>query len=142
FERNLDVGLGRKVQAGRECPQSLAAQADLLKRFLAADVEHWTRFAAQTVERGEEQRALADSRIACEEDHHARHEPAAEGAIELADSRPIAPAGSERHLIDGQDGRERAQGGAARAQPFLDRAERSAPAALSEPLCRLESAVA
>src|SRR5205823_3556979 len=137
LERDLRVRLGREKQPRRERAEPLAAQADLLQRLLAADIEDGPPELREAVERREEQRALADARIAREQHHRARNETPAERAIQFPDARLVAPAGLERDLIDGNDRPQRLG-----ARFEIDRAECAAAAAFSEPLDGAESALA
>ena len=65
---------------------ALRAKRDLLGGFLARDVQRPMR-GAQSRTRLQQQRRLADARIAAQQDHAARHEAAAEHAIEFLQSR-------------------------------------------------------
>ena len=88
----LDAGLGREPQRAGLEPQPARAQRDLAHGLLAGRIQHGP-LAAQRVGRLQQQRGLADARVAAEQDHRAGHEPAAEHAVELADARHRARLG-------------------------------------------------
>ena len=71
--------------------EAIGPEPDLVGRLLAAGVEHRAARRLQPRGRLEQQRGLADARLASDEDHRARHDPAAEHEVELVD--PGAPAG-------------------------------------------------
>ena len=81
-----EVGLGREVEAGRHRLDPLGPHPHLGRRLLAADVEHGLAAAGRAGGDVEQQRGLADARLAGDEDHGAGHEAAAEDAVELADA--------------------------------------------------------
>src|SRR4029079_6614817 len=65
----------------------LPAEAHLGHRFLAGDEQRPPAAAADGAERGEEQRGLADARLASEQYERGGHEAAAEDAVELGHAR-------------------------------------------------------
>ena len=88
IERAEDVAhRGRRGHLDRRVPhpETGGAQADLIDRFLAADVRHLRPGARQRGRRLEHERGLADARIAADQDRRAVDQTAAEHAIELGD---------------------------------------------------------
>ena len=81
----LELHFGEQRHRRVDEPEPLRAQRDLLDRFLAGDVERRLR-GADRRHRLQQQRRLADARIAAEQDHAARDEPAAQHAVELLDA--------------------------------------------------------
>ena len=80
----LDTRLGQELERHLADAQALRAQPDLVERLLARHVA--TRDARREIrERAQQQRRLADSRVTAEQHDAARHEPAAEHAVELAE---------------------------------------------------------
>ena len=82
-EHALELRLGGNAHprgVEREAPR---AQRDLLGRFFAGHIEHRLRERAQSLQ---QQRGLADARIAAEQHHLPCDQPAAERAVELADA--------------------------------------------------------
>ena len=86
FEDALDARLGQQVERRVADAEPLAAALDLVLRFLARRVEHRPDFAREVRGRLEQQRRLADARLAAEQHQRPRHDAAAEHAIELADA--------------------------------------------------------
>ena len=66
--------------------EAAGAQAGLLDRFLAGDVEHAPAGARQAGGRLQQQRGLADAGIAADQDRRGRHQAAAEHAIQFGDA--------------------------------------------------------
>ncbi len=62
--------------------EPLRAQRDLLRRFLARHIDDLAS-GADGGQRLQQQRRLADARITADQDHRARHQPAAEHTVEL-----------------------------------------------------------
>ena len=86
-EDRREVGLAREVELVVEGAGPLSAQAHLRRGFLAARVEHASAGPGRLRRHLEEQRRLADARLAREQDGSAGHDPAAEHAIELRHAR-------------------------------------------------------
>jgi len=80
----------------------MRAQAHLLGRFFAGDVEH-----GQTLGDGggglQQQRGLADAGVAADQHHRARHQSAAEHAVQLGDAGRRAGLLLRCDLGEGQD---------------------------------------
>ena len=87
LEDALERGLGHQVEPAALDAEPLAAQLDLALRLLARDVEHAAVGAAEQVRHLQQQRALADPRLAADQHQRARHDPAPEHAVELVDAR-------------------------------------------------------
>jgi hypothetical protein len=91
--RMLDAGLRQQPQAADRAaryrprqPEPVRAQAHLLRRLLAGDVEH--RLARRHRGGGlQQQRRLADAGIAADQHHRARHQAAAEHPVQLDAAR-------------------------------------------------------
>jgi hypothetical protein len=87
FERTehaLELRFRRDAHPFGLQPQPPRTQRDLVDRFFAGEIEH--RGIRHRAQRLQQQRGLADSRIAAQQCHLPRHQPAAERAVELADS--------------------------------------------------------
>ena len=84
----LRVRLRVEVQVRRGDAQAIGAQLHLPGRLLAGHVEDRApgHGGGEPLQRGEEERALADARVAAEQHERAGHDPAAEHAVELADA--------------------------------------------------------
>jgi hypothetical protein len=80
------VGLGQDGDLERAVGQALGAQADLLGRLLAGDVERRTARRGQVPQRHAGQRRLADAGGAAQQHERPGHEPAAQHPVELADA--------------------------------------------------------
>ncbi len=78
----LEVGLGNNCQAGRGHSQPVRPQADLLYRLLTAGVQHGSG-SRNMCGNLQQQSGFADARVASQEGHRARHEPAPEDPIQL-----------------------------------------------------------
>jgi hypothetical protein len=89
-QHGLEVGLGQHRHVERAARQPLGAQAHLGRGLLAGDVEHAPAGGDEVAERHARERRLADARRAAEQHDRARHEPAAEHAIELPQAGPQA----------------------------------------------------
>ena len=86
LEDALEARLGEDVEGRLLDPEPLAARLDLMLGFLARAVEHRPD-GARKVRRGlQEERGLADARLAADQDERSRHDTAAEHAIEFADA--------------------------------------------------------
>ena len=81
----FQLDLRQQVHAARIQRQALGAQRDLLRRFLAADIQHF--FVRREMrQRLQQQRGFADAGIAADQHHRALHQPAAQHAVELDDA--------------------------------------------------------
>ena len=85
----LDLDLGQHADPGILDAEALRAQRYLLGRFFAGDVEARARLADQC-QRLQQQRRLADARIAAEQDHRAVDRSTAEHAVEFGDAGRMA----------------------------------------------------
>jgi hypothetical protein len=84
LQDGLHLGLGRELERGRLEPQALRTRSNLPHRFLARDVEH-RPFPAQGICRLQQQRGLADARVATQQHHGTRNQPAAQDSVEFTD---------------------------------------------------------
>ena len=150
LEDALEARLRHQEEAGAGDAQPLAPHLDLPLRFLAGDVEHGAALAAEQVRHLQQQRALADPRLAADEDHRAGHDPASEHAVELADAgRDARRVGGVDEVVGfGLRPRLREGGGRAalgrRRRHFLALLDEAVPLAAvgtaTEPLAALEPA--
>ena len=86
LENPLEARLGEQVERRVADAEPLAARLDLVLGLLAGAVEHRAD-RARHVRRGlQQQRRLADARLAAEQHQRAGHDAAAEHAIELVDA--------------------------------------------------------
>src|SRR5690606_32438629 len=151
FEDPLEAGFREDVERRLLDAEPLAAGLDLVLRFLAGAVEHGTERPGEMRGRLEQQRRLADPRLAAEQHQRSRHDAPAEHAIELADPRrqPVGlddvDVGVElwsgrcrkRVALTGRCGRHRL-----RDLPLFDkRVPRTAVVTTSQPLRRLGAAL-
>ncbi len=99
----LEVDLGQQRHRRVDEAEPHRAERDLLGRFLPGHVQRLLR-GADRRHRLQEQRRLADARIAAEQDHASRHETAAQHAVELLEAGR-----KPRRLlrIDGAEGADR-----------------------------------
>ena len=86
FEDALEAGLGEDVERRPLDAEPLAARLDLVLGLLAGAVEHRADRLREVRRRLQQQRRLADARLAADEHQRAGHDAAAEHAIELADA--------------------------------------------------------
>ena len=86
-----DRGLMDRLMFWRE-PEPPGTQRHLRRRLLAADIEH-RKLLRQMGQRLQQQRRFADTGIATDQHHRARHQTAAEHTIEL-----VGAGGMARHL--------------------------------------------
>ena len=95
-----DVRLREDEQPLLVDPEAPAAQAHLRRRFLRARVEHVARLDGQTAPGLQQQRRLADPRLAAEQNDRPRDEAAPEHAVEAVEARssggPVARRRSRR----------------------------------------------
>ena len=80
-----EIGLGQKFHRGVQL-QPLCAHGHLLAGFLAGNIEH-IRLLGQPIRHLQKQRGFADARLAPGQHNAARHDAAAQHAIQLADAR-------------------------------------------------------
>ncbi len=85
-EHVADRGGAGQPDGGVGEPEPAGAQPDLLDQFLAADIDHLAAGCGQGRGGLEHQRALADPRVAADQDRGAGDDPAAQHAIELLDA--------------------------------------------------------
>jgi hypothetical protein len=90
----LDFGL--QLQLARLDIQAARTQRDLGAGFLAADIQHLLQM-RDVGQRLQQQGRLADTRIAADQHHAARHQAAAQHAVEFLD------AGAEARHVDRLD---------------------------------------
>ena len=86
FEDALETGLGQDVERRRLDAEPLAARLDLVFGLLAGAVEHGPDRLGEVRRRLQQQRRLADARLAADQHEGAGHDAAAEHAVELADA--------------------------------------------------------
>ncbi len=84
----LDAGFGSEPDGRVGEPEALGAEPDLGDRLLAGDIHHRMAGAGERPGRLKEQRRLADSGIAADQQCRAAHQPAAGHPVELGDTRP------------------------------------------------------
>ncbi len=77
--------VGEQLQLGRCNTKPLRTLSDLAQRFLAGRVQH-PQVTGQLCGNLLQQRRLSDARIASEQDHGARHEPATKHPVEFGES--------------------------------------------------------
>ena len=105
--------------------QAAGAQPHLLDRFLAGDVEHAAAGARERGGRLQQQRRLADAGIAADQHGRARHQAAAQHAVQLGDAgraarRRLGAAGQLDELDAPARRRLGRRAGAGAHRPFLD----------------------
>ena len=119
-EHRAEVGLRGDEQPRPQRADALGAQPHLAGGLLAGDVEHRAALLGGAGRDVEQQRRLADARLAGQQDDGARDEPAAEHPVELLDAgrpgqrrcRPStsaigsAPRGADPRPRDAGDGRD------------------------------------
>jgi hypothetical protein len=86
LEDALDAGLRQQVERRNADAEPVAAALDLMLRLLARGVQHRPDGAREMCRGLQQERRLADARLAAEENEGAGHDAAAEHAIELADA--------------------------------------------------------
>ena len=92
-----EIGLGHEPQVGLEGTEPLGAEPHLLLRLLGRHVEHAPLRAGDGGHHLEQQRGLADARLATDQRDRPGHEATAEHVVDLGD------AGGQRHPVDGVD---------------------------------------
>src|SRR6266508_2280579 len=82
------IRLREQVQVPRRDAQPVRAHLHLTRRLLPGDVKDRAvrNRLRDALERGEQERALADPGIAAEEDERPRHDSSTQDAVELADA--------------------------------------------------------
>ena len=131
-----EVGLGGEEERGLQGVGAFGAQAHLAHRLLGADVEHALAGGGGATGDLEQQRRLADTGLAAEQDRCARHDPAAEHAVELGDAAGPVGDGLRPDLGDRAGAAGGANGGDARGgrRGIHDRVPLLALAAAADPL--------
>ncbi len=86
----LDAGGRAERDGGVGQLHARGAQTDLRHRFLARDVDRATARLGEGGERLQDQRRLADARIAADQQRRARHQPAAADPVELGNAGSAA----------------------------------------------------
>src|SRR5262249_38014201 len=104
----FEIGFGQEIDVPCVYDETFAAQFDLAFRLFAGDVKHERTGGAQFIGNLQQQRALADSRIASDQNKRAGYDAAAENAIKLSD------AGRNAHVVLRLDLSERNRGYVAR----------------------------
>ena len=102
-EHGREVGLGGEVERVGHRRDAFGAGAHLRGGLLAADVEDLGARPGRPGGDVEQQRRLADARLAGDEDHATGHETATEDAVELRDARSVVrpPASGRRRRCAG-----------------------------------------
>ena len=95
--RSSSISASSRTLAGFSA-EPARAQRDLLRRLLAGDVEHRPA-GRQRRERLQQQRRLADARVAADQHHAALDQAAAEHAVELVDERRQRAGTPRLHLF-------------------------------------------
>ena len=85
LEDALEAGLRQDVERRALDAEPLAARLDLVLGLFARAVEHRAERLREVRRRLQQQRGLADARLAADQHERSRHDAAAEHAIELAD---------------------------------------------------------
>src|SRR5690606_4122174 len=86
-EDRLQVRLAQQRDRARCLAQSVGTQLDLERRLLSADVQRRVSCSLESCRDLQEDGALPDARLAANENHRARYDPAAKYEIELGDPR-------------------------------------------------------
>ena len=86
----FEVDLGQQLHAPDIKLQAPRAQRDLLAGFLAGHVKHVCAGLGHARQGLQQQGRLADAGVAADQYHAARHQPAAQHAIEFLDARGLA----------------------------------------------------
>ena len=94
----LDAGLGHHLEPVLRQVKATGAHGNLLLRFLAGDIQRREALSDGT-ERLQEDRGLADARVAADQHHRAVHQATAEHAVQLAGG-----GGEARHFLDADFG--------------------------------------
>ena len=115
-EHRPEVGLRGEEQLVVDAAGAVGAQPHLGGRLLAGDVEGALPGARGLRGHLEQQRALADARLAGQQDRGARHEPAAEDAVELGHAAGARDRLRGRDLPDGHRRRRDRTGGGAQGR--------------------------
>ena len=105
-EDAFDPGLRQQADAGAAQAQAAGAQAHLLGRFLAGDVEH-RPFGPQAGTQGgaglEQEGGLADARVAADQDHGPGHQATAQDPVQFGDATAGARLPFRTDRLQGQD---------------------------------------
>ena len=144
----VNIGFGEDIQLGRGNMQPRGAELDLPERLLARYIEH-AGVLAHLLAHLEQERGLADARLAADEHKRAVHRAAAEHAVELADARekPLLVAGFDvlqegRACGSTHEARRAARYRGGGRLELAHGVPRAAGRTLSEPFRRLIAAVA
>ena len=155
LEDPLETGFREQVERRPLDAQPLPARLDLMFRFLTGAVEHRSDRVREMRRRLQQQRGLADPRLAADQHQRSGHDAAAEHPIELVDPgretrrhdsvdlfvEPRTRGGGERVAGPGAGGR-RARARRDRHGALLDqRVPGAALGAAAEPLLRLRAAL-
>ncbi len=84
-ERHLQIGFGGQVDLVVGAAGAFGPQPDLARRLLTGQIQRAPAASRPAVGDLEQQRRLADARVAGEQGHRAGNQPAAEDAVEFAD---------------------------------------------------------
>ena len=107
FEDALDSGLGQRAEAVERQVEPRGAAGDLRQRLLAGHVQAFQPRAGgrgrHLRQRLQQQRRLADARIAADQHHRAFDQAAAEHAVELADAGGHARILAMAHVLERGD---------------------------------------
>src|SRR5437899_222799 len=74
------------MDAARVFPETIGTEAQLIRRLLAGDVERCNPLTLETRGTLHQQRGFADARLAADERHRTRNDPAAEDEIEFGEA--------------------------------------------------------
>ena len=144
-EHRFDAGLREHVERRFADSETLRSQPDLLERLLARDVTG-RNSRREIRERSQQQRRFADAGIAADQHDAARHEAAAEHAVELAETRRQPLDGADVDAIETREldlaGVLRALGTLRQRDGFGQRVPGAAIGALALPLRLLPAAIA
>src|SRR5437899_1937345 len=81
------------MDAARVFLETIGTEAQLIRRLLAGDVERCNPLALESRGTLHQQRGFADARLAADERHRTRNDPAAEDEIEFGEARAPARGG-------------------------------------------------
>ncbi len=147
-ENRLGRRLGEHQHIFSRLGEPLGAQFDLVRRFLAGDVEHPVAATSEPCRHLEQQGRLTDARLAAQQDERARDHAAPQHEVELGQADAPARALDPRHLGERDGPRLGARraidpiGGGGRPNPLLHkRVPRLAVRATPLPTVRLAAAL-
>jgi hypothetical protein len=119
-ENDLDIGFAGELDVGAAEPEALRPEADLGHGLLAGDIDDTLAGIGECRSGLQQQRGLADARVAADQNRRAHDEPAAGHSVEFTEPRNDARRGlglaRERHQRNGPTIRRRRLGASADAR--------------------------